>query len=89
MTLDASTDIAITGSNVFSLTNTGTGYSFRVNDEAGYATPFVVDASGNVNIGDVMIFNAVGELNFDAGFFYFRKTDQLQLLQGLLPCCCH
>ncbi len=35
------------------ITNLGTGLSFRVNDETGDAdaTPFVIDASGNVGIG--------------------------------------
>ncbi len=51
MTLDASTDISITGTNVFSITNTGTGNSFVVNDGSGDATPFVIDADGNVGIG--------------------------------------
>ncbi len=51
MTLDASTDIASSGVNVLSITNTGTGYSFVVNDEATDATPFVVDQNGSVGIG--------------------------------------
>lgn len=51
LTLDASTDIASTGSNVFSLTNTGTGLSFLVNDVLGDTSPFVVDAAGSVGIG--------------------------------------
>lgn len=51
LTLDATTDIAISGSMVFSLTNTGTGNSFVVNDQASDATPFVIDAAGNVGIG--------------------------------------
>lgn len=51
LTLDTSTDILVTGSNVLSLTNTGTGNSFVVNDGAGDTTPFVIDASGNVGIG--------------------------------------
>ena len=49
---------AITGNATFSassgvpvtITNTGTGNSFVVNDAAGDTTPFVVDASGNVGI---------------------------------------
>jgi len=49
--LDASTDISVTGSNVFSITNSGTGNSFVVNDGTSDSTPFVVDASGNVGIG--------------------------------------
>jgi hypothetical protein len=52
LTLDASTDIAVSGTNVLSVTNSGTGSSFVVNDAAGDATPFVIDASGNVGIGD-------------------------------------
>jgi len=51
MTLDASTDIAASGTNVLSITNTGTGNSFVVNDEAADTSPFVIDASGNIGIG--------------------------------------
>lgn len=52
--LDASTDIFSSGTNVLSVTNSGTGLSFRVNDDGTTtdSTPFVVDASGNVGIGD-------------------------------------
>jgi uncharacterized protein YjlB len=49
--LDASADILITGSNVLSLTNTGTGNSFVVNDQTSDTTPFFIDAAGNVGIG--------------------------------------
>lgn len=51
MTLDASTDITISGSDIFSITNSGTANSFVVNDEPSDATPFVIDANGNVGIG--------------------------------------
>jgi len=51
MTLDASTDISASGTNVLSITNTGTANSFVVNDQSGDTTPFVIDASGNVGIG--------------------------------------
>ncbi len=51
MTLDVSTDISATGTNVFSITNSGTGDSLRVNDEAADASPFVITAAGNVGIG--------------------------------------
>ena len=51
MTLDANTDIAASGTNVLSITNTGTGDSFVVNDSAGDTSPFVIDQSGNVGIG--------------------------------------
>ena len=54
MMLDASTDILATGSNALSITNTGTGASFRVNDEASDTTPFVIDASGKVGIGTAL-----------------------------------
>lgn len=51
LTLDASTNIVVDGSNVFSITNTGTGNSFVVNDQASdTVTPFVIDAAGNVGI---------------------------------------
>lgn len=39
------------GAELLALTNTTAGLSFRVNDEAGDTTPFVIDASGNVGIG--------------------------------------
>jgi hypothetical protein len=51
LVLDASTDISVTGTDVFSVTNSGTGSSFRVNDQVGDTTPFIIDASGNVGIG--------------------------------------
>jgi len=51
MTLDASTNIAASGTNLLSITNTGTGNSFLINDEAADTTPFVIDQSGNVGIG--------------------------------------
>ncbi|MCA9377286.1 hypothetical protein KC685_05215, partial [Candidatus Dojkabacteria bacterium] len=51
MALDASTDIAVDGSEEFSITNTGTGNSFRVNDVGSDTTPFIIDASGNIGIG--------------------------------------
>jgi hypothetical protein len=51
MTLDASTDIAVTGTDVLSITNTGTGLSFRINDVASDNSPFAIDAAGNVGIG--------------------------------------
>lgn len=51
MTLDASTDIAASGSFSLSVTNTGTAHSFIVNDQAADATPFVIDQNGNVGIG--------------------------------------
>jgi hypothetical protein len=53
MSLDADTNIAVTGTNVLSIINSGTGDSFRVNDQAGDTSPFVVDQSGNVGIGAV------------------------------------
>lgn len=51
MTLDASTDIAASGTNVLSITNTGTGNSFVVNDQASDTTSFVIDSVGRVTIG--------------------------------------
>jgi hypothetical protein len=63
MTLDAATSIAGAGANGHSITqsgsvpglkitNTGTGASFLVEDAASTdATPFVIDASGDVGIG--------------------------------------
>jgi len=51
--LDASTDIFSSGTNVLSVTNSGTGLSLRVNDDGTLtdSTPFAIDASGNVGIG--------------------------------------
>lgn len=51
LALDASTSITADGAEVLSVTNTGTGASLLVNDEASDGTPFVIDASGNVGIG--------------------------------------
>ena len=52
MTLDASTSITADNAEVLSIVNTGTGNSFLVEDEASTdATPFVIDASGQVGIG--------------------------------------
>jgi hypothetical protein len=51
LALDASTDIAITGANALSITNTGSSTSFVVNDQASDTSPFVIDANGNVGIG--------------------------------------
>lgn len=51
MTLDASTEIAASGTNVLSITNTGTGDSFLVSDSAADVSPFVVAANGDVGIG--------------------------------------
>ena len=51
LALDASTDIAVDGSEELSITNTGTGNSFVVNDSGSDTTPFVIDASGNVGVG--------------------------------------
>jgi hypothetical protein len=39
------------GAELLTLTNTTSGLSFQVNDEAGDTTPFVIDADGNVGIG--------------------------------------
>lgn len=51
MALDASTDIAVDGSEVLSITNTGTGHSFVVNDQASDSSPFIISAAGYVGIG--------------------------------------
>jgi CRISPR/Cas system-associated exonuclease Cas4 (RecB family) len=52
MALDASTSIAADNAEVLSIVNTGTGNSFLVEDETSPdASPFVIDASGNVGIG--------------------------------------
>ena len=52
MALDASTSITADGTEVLSIVNTGTGNSFLVEDEASTdATPFVINASGQVGIG--------------------------------------
>lgn len=51
LSLDASTDIAFGGSDTFSLTNSGSGNSFVVNDALGDTSPFVIDANGSVGVG--------------------------------------
>jgi hypothetical protein len=51
MSLDASTDIAVDNAEVLSITNTGSGLSFRVNDQTPDLSPFVINATGNVGIG--------------------------------------
>jgi len=52
--LDASTDIKAPAGQayVLSVTNEGSGNSFVVNDAASDTTPFLIDANGNVGIGD-------------------------------------
>ncbi len=73
LTLDASTDISITGSNALSLTNTGTGNSFLVSDQASDTTPFVIDASGNVGVGTsgpTQKLDIAGSINVSAGSAY-------------------
>jgi hypothetical protein len=51
MALDASTNITADGAEVLSITNVGTANSFVVNDDTADASPFVIDASGNVGMG--------------------------------------
>lgn len=43
--------VSAASGTAFTVTNTGTGDSFVVNDAAGDATPFVIDAAGNVVAG--------------------------------------
>ncbi len=60
-TISVSTGVGLT------LTNTGTGYSFVVNDESGDSTPFTVDSSGNVGIKSTSLassLNVVGNSAF-------------------------
>jgi hypothetical protein len=54
------------------ITNLGAGTSFRVNDETGDAdtTPFIIDASGNIGIGDTTP---------DAKLEVLSTTEQLRL----------
>ncbi|KKR06417.1 MAG: hypothetical protein UT34_C0001G0457 [candidate division WS6 bacterium GW2011_GWF2_39_15] len=67
------------GNELLTLTNSTLGLSFRVNDEAGDTTPFVIDADGNVGIGtstpggklDIaggssIISNTSGDITFDS-----------------------
>ncbi|MBI2356688.1 hypothetical protein HYV12_01365, partial [Candidatus Dojkabacteria bacterium] len=64
---------------LLTLTNTTSGLSFRVNDEASDTTPFVIDADGNVGIGtstpgaklevagvSSVISNTAGDITFDS-----------------------
>lgn len=51
LTLDGSTEILAAGTNVLSITNTGTGDSFLVKDGGVDTTPFVIASDGKVGIG--------------------------------------
>jgi len=89
MALDASTDIAVDGSEEFSITNTGTGNSFRVNDVGSDTTPFIIDASGNIGIGTTSATHALEIANHTTAtggialgsdtFLYRNGTGQLTL----------
>jgi hypothetical protein len=77
MALDAPTDIAVTGSNVLSISNTGTGNSLLVRDEASDGSPFVIDATGSVAVGTTTP-NASALLDLDStskGLLLPRLTD--------------
>jgi hypothetical protein len=61
-TLDSTGNLALTDGtasfsygtgalDAFTITNAGTGLSFRVNDQSGDTTPFVIDAEGRVGVG--------------------------------------
>jgi len=66
-----SLEIDQTGSSLaVNITNTGTGDSFRVNDAISDTTPFLIDASGNVGIGDAAPddrLDVVGDLDVTSG----------------------
>jgi hypothetical protein len=65
------------------ITNTGTDLSFRVNDESGDTSPFVVDAAGNVGIGTSTV-SANMKLDVrGAALFYRTTSDGLVTVQGL------
>jgi len=53
------TSITTTGTTELTVTNNGTGKSFVVNDAPGDTTPFVIDADGNVGIGNPSPTNAL------------------------------
>ncbi len=46
-----STSLTMSTGTAFDLTNTGTGISFKVNDEASDSSPFTITANGEVGIG--------------------------------------
>ena len=71
-TFEASSGVPLT------VTNTGTGNSFVVNDASGDTTPFVVDASGRVGIGT----SSPGYPLDVAGGFRFRSGTQDQMVIG-------
>lgn len=56
-TFEASSGVPVT------ITNTGTGNSFVVNDAAGDTTPFVVDAAGRVGVGSSQTFGVPSRLH--------------------------
>jgi hypothetical protein len=51
---DQNTIYANSTNNLFEITQTGTGDIFKVNDESGDSTPFIIDADGNISIGGVI-----------------------------------
>ena len=65
LTLDASTDISVTGSYIFSITNSGTGNSFVVNDQASDTTPFVEERRNASRCIDSLILTAMREYTTD------------------------
>jgi hypothetical protein len=70
LNLDASTTITADNAEVFTISNTGTGNSFVVEDMANDTTPFVINSSGLVGIGDS---------SPDATLNILSTTEQLRL----------
>ncbi len=63
--------VANSANNLLEITQSGTGDIFRVNDVVGDTSPFLIDASGNVGIGDATpdaLLDVAGSFRLDGTF---------------------